>query len=66
MTVGRPRVYGRRIGTVFRLPPELHERLKEAARERDVSANLLVTRAIDDFLDRLTPVEDLPLTRPSP
>ncbi len=52
--MGRPRVCDeRRIATAVRLPESLHQRLHDAASERDVSVNLLVNRAVEDFLDRL-------------
>lgn len=56
--MGRPPLYDeRRVVTAVRLPASVHSRLREAARARDVSANLLVTRAVCDFLDRLSPPE---------
>ncbi|HWD52305.1 MAG TPA: toxin-antitoxin system HicB family antitoxin [Acidimicrobiales bacterium] len=57
--MGRPKVYGERRATAVRLPPALHQRLREAAAERQVSANLLVEQAIAEYLDRLAPVEHL-------
>lgn len=60
--MSRPRTFDeRRIATAIRLPESLHGRLHEAAAERDVSANLLVTRAVCDYLDRL-PTADEALT----
>jgi predicted HicB family RNase H-like nuclease len=55
--MGRPKVYEGRRATAVRLPPELHERLRDAALARQVSANLLVEIAIAEYLDRLPPVE---------
>ncbi len=57
--MGRPKVYGERRATAVRLPPALHQRLREAAAERQVSANLLVEQAIAEYLERLVPVEHL-------
>ncbi len=52
--MGRPRVCDEpRIATAVRLPESLHQRLHDAATDRDVSVNLLVNRAVEDFLDRL-------------
>lgn len=52
--MGRPRVTSeRRIATAVRLPESIHRRLHLAANDRDVSANLLITRAVDEYLDRL-------------
>jgi predicted transcriptional regulator len=52
--MARPRVSDeKRIATAVRLPESTHRRLRSAARERDVSANLLVTRAVEDYLERL-------------
>jgi predicted transcriptional regulator len=56
----RPRVYSdQRVSTAVRLPEALHLRLRQAATDRDVSVNLLVTRAVDDYLTRLAPVADV-------
>jgi predicted transcriptional regulator len=50
----RPRVYEEpRIATAVRLPESIHRRLHQAALERDVSANLLVIRAVGSYLDTL-------------
>jgi predicted transcriptional regulator len=55
----------RRIATAVRLPESIHRRLQRAASERDVSANLLVTRAVDEYLDRLPGADEvLTPTRP--
>lgn len=48
-----------RVATYLRLPPELHARLSAAAEERVVSINLLATRAIAEYLDRLVPVDEV-------
>jgi hypothetical protein len=37
--------------------------LKAAAEERGLSANFLVVRAVDEFLDRLLPPDEIKLTR---
>jgi hypothetical protein len=53
--MGRPRVSEeRRVATAVRLPASVHLRLHRAASERDVSANLIVTRAVTEYLDRLS------------
>lgn len=46
-----------------RLPQSLHARLLEAADERDVSANFLMTRAIEEFLSHLIPADEIKFTR---
>ncbi len=52
--MARPRTYEeRRVATAVRLPESVHRRLHEAALDRDVSANLLVTKAVTELLDRL-------------
>lgn len=52
--MGRPRTYEeQRVATAVRLPVSVHRRLQAAAADRDVSANLLVTRAVCEYLDRL-------------
>lgn len=57
---GRPREYDDdRVTKAVRISPELDMRLKATARERGVSANLLINAALEDYLDRLLPVEQL-------
>ncbi len=52
--MGRPRIYDEpRVATAIRLPVSLRDELLTAASERDVSVNLLVTRAVSDYLRRL-------------
>jgi hypothetical protein len=52
--MARPRIYEEpRVVTAVRLPESIHRRLHDAASDRDVSANLLVTRAVSELLDRL-------------
>jgi hypothetical protein len=56
--MSRPRLYEEpRIATAVRLPESIHRRLHEAAMERDVSANLLVIRAVGSYLDALPPAD---------
>jgi hypothetical protein len=56
--MARPRLYEeRRVATAIRLPVSLRGQLLEAATERDVSVNLLVTRAISEYLRHLRPLE---------
>lgn len=55
----------KRLTTGIRFPEDLHERLKTAAEERDLSINYLVVKAVEEFLDNLIPVEELRLTRAS-
>lgn len=63
--MSRPRTYDDdRINTAVRIPRDLHEQLHTAAAERGVSANWLILRAIEDFIPRLIPVDELRLTRP--
>ena len=47
-----------RIVTSLRLPTDLHAQLNAAADDRDVSANLLMTRAIERYLRQLPSVDD--------
>lgn len=57
---GRPRQYeDDRVTKAVRISPDLDLRLKAAARERGVSVNLLMNAALDDYLGRLVPVEQL-------
>ena len=46
-----------RVATAVRLPASVHRRLQETASDRDVSVNLLITRAVSEFLDRIGPTE---------
>jgi predicted HicB family RNase H-like nuclease len=54
-----------RMTTAIRFPEALHEQLKEAAEERDLSINFLVVKAVEDFLERLVPANEFRLTRAS-
>jgi predicted transcriptional regulator len=54
-----------RTTTAIRFPDALHERLKEAAEERDLSINFLVVKAVEEFLERLVPADEFRLTRVS-
>jgi|EndMetStandDraft_8_1072994.scaffolds.fasta_scaffold1000284_2 predicted HicB family RNase H-like nuclease len=59
-TNGRPREYDEhRVTKAVRISPDLDERLKAAARERGVSVNLLMSAALEDYLDRLLPVDQV-------
>ena len=53
----------RRVNTAVRFDPELHARLTQAATERDVSVNWLLNKAIEHYLDRLIPVEEIKFTK---
>jgi predicted transcriptional regulator len=54
----RPRTYDEaRHATAVRLPEALHRRLRTEAAARQVSANLLVERAIAEYLDHLPPLD---------
>jgi predicted transcriptional regulator len=55
----------KRTTTAIRFPDELHERLKDAAEERDLSINFLVVKAVEEFLERLLPANEFRLTRAS-
>lgn len=54
-----------RTATAIRFPDELHEALVKAAEERDLSVNYLVVRAVQDYLPRLIPADELTLARPA-
>lgn len=57
---GRPREYEPgRVTKAVRIPAQLDEQVKAAARERGVSVNLLVNSALEDYLRRLLPVDQL-------
>ena len=62
--MARPKIYkDKRVTTAVRVPEKLHGRLTEAAAEREISVNYLVVRAVEDYLDRLIPADQLKLTR---
>lgn len=65
--MARPKTHASpRSNTGVRFPTELLEQLHKAADERDVSVNWLVNRAVQDFLPRLLPVDEIVWTRPKP
>jgi len=47
------------VTTAVRLPASLHDRLRDCALERDVSVNLLVTKAVEAYLDQLPPLDEV-------
>jgi len=53
-----------RTTTAIRFPPAAHERLKIAAAEQDVSMNTLVVRAVEHFLGRMIPADEIVYIRP--
>lgn len=55
-----------RIPTAVRFPRDLHRRLHQVAAERAVSANLLVTRAVEEYLDRLPSLAETIATSEAP
>lgn len=67
-----PKVMGRppknrnrnRTSTGVRFERDLHARLVAAADERHVAVNFLVNRAVEEFLDRIIPVDEMQWTRP--
>jgi predicted HicB family RNase H-like nuclease len=62
--MGRPRVHEEeRVATAVRVPKTLHDRARAAAQERQVGVNFLVVRALEEYLDRLVPVDELVRTR---
>jgi len=52
-----------RITTAIRFPAPVHEQLRQAAEDRDLSVNFLVVKAVEEFLERLIPAKELRLTR---
>ena len=42
-----------------RISHDLDQRLKQVARERGVSVNVIMNMALNDYLQRLLPLEDL-------
>jgi predicted transcriptional regulator len=52
-----------RTATAIRFPEELHDNLVRAAEERDLSVHYLVVKAVQDYLPRLIPADELSLVR---
>jgi predicted HicB family RNase H-like nuclease len=52
-----------RVTTAVRFPKTLHLRLHEAANARELSANFLIVKAVEQYLERLIPSEEFRLTR---
>lgn len=64
--MARPKVHHEeRVTTAFRIPKDLHQRLQAAAAERDLSANFLAVKALEEFLGNLVPADELRLTKAS-
>lgn len=58
--MARPMEYeDTRVTKALRIPADLDQRLKTAARDRGVSVNVLVNAALNDYLERLLPVDQL-------
>jgi predicted HicB family RNase H-like nuclease len=53
----------RRTTTAIRFPDGMHEQLKQAAADRGLSVNFMVVKAVEEFLERLIPADELRLTR---
>lgn len=52
-----------RIATCVRMKPDLHERVAREAAARGWSMNVLVTRAVEHYLDDLIPADEIEWTR---
>lgn len=52
-----------RSATAIRFPEALHEQLRAKAEEYEFSINYLVVKAVEDFLPRMIPPDELKLTR---
>jgi predicted transcriptional regulator len=61
--MSRPNRNGHRINTAIRFPDDLHAQLLQAASDRDLSMNWLVVKAVEDYLSRLLPADEIKLTR---
>ena len=53
----------RRISIQIRMPVELHARLRDEAAARDLSANFLATKAVESYVARLIPPDEIQWTR---
>ena len=61
--MSRPKRHDPRQQILLRMDPALHQRLKDAAEDRELSMNWLIVRAVEEFLDHLIPADELRLTR---
>ena len=52
-----------KVSLSLRLPSALRDQLVAAADERDVSVSWLAARALEDFLPRLIPVDEICWTK---
>ena len=58
--IGRPREFEQqRVTKAVRISRDLDQQLKQVARERGVSVNVIMNMALNDYLQRLLPLEDL-------
>lgn len=55
--MGRPKMYSDRVDVGLRLDRDLRDALAAVAAERDVSANLLINKAIRRYLAELAPLD---------
>jgi predicted HicB family RNase H-like nuclease len=62
--MARPKIHHEeRVTTALRVPKQLHEQLRAAAQERQVGVNVIAVRALEEYLERLIPLDELQLTR---
>jgi predicted HicB family RNase H-like nuclease len=52
-----------KVNLHLRIPSELMDRLTKEADDRVVSTNLLAVKALEQYLDRLVPVEEILLLK---
>ena len=58
--IGRPREYEeQRVTKAVRIGADLDQRLKQVARERGVSVNVIMNMALNQYLERLLPLEEV-------
>ena len=61
--MARPKVHHeRRITTAIRMPEQLHRRLSDEAEQRYLSVNFMVVKAVEEFVERLVPIDKLQIT----
>ena len=57
---GRPKQFEEdRVTKAVRISHDLDARLKEVAVSRDTSVNMLINRAIENYLDALKPIDEV-------
>lgn len=54
-----------KVATNVRLDPEVHTRLRQECNARMVSIQMMIERAVIEFLDRLVPLDEMTGKKPN-